>query len=163
MSATTVKSPSYVRYIVLTALCVATTIAYIDRGCLGVAADDIRRDLDLNPKQLGWLLSSFFLTYAVFQIPTAALGHAKGSRWALTVYSGVWSVATGIGALATNLPVLLVSRLGMGMAEAGMIPCAASTIAQWFPSTRRAWASGMLGSFMGIGGALGSALTGLLL
>src|SRR5262249_17737946 len=138
-------------------------IAYIDRGCISVAADDIRRDLNLSADEMGWLFSAFFLTYAVFQIPTAALGHKWGSRLALSAYAVLWSVATAIGALAMGLPLLMVSRLGMGAAEAGMIPCGASTIATWFPSTRRAWASGVFGSFMGIGGALGAGLTGMLL
>ena len=53
--------------------------------------------------------------------------------------------------------------LGMGAAEAGIFPCATGTLARWFPSTRRAMVSGILGSFMGIGGALGAALTGWLL
>jgi MFS family permease len=162
MTLPAVAAPTRVRYLVLAALCVATTIAYIDRGCISVAEKDIRWELDLSTNQMGDVLGAFFLSYAIFQIPAGALGHAWGSRRALTLFSVLWSVATGIGAIATGFTGMLISRLFMGAAEAGIFPCATSTMAKWFPSTRRAWVSGVLGSFMGIGAALGASLTGLL-
>jgi ACS family glucarate transporter-like MFS transporter len=51
----------------------------------------------------------------------------------------------------------------MGAAQAGIFSCSTSSIAQWFPGTRRAVASGALASFMSVGGAVGAILTGLLL
>jgi len=154
---------SSIRYLVLAALCVATLIAYIDRGCLGVAEKTIRAELDLSKDRMSEVMSAFFVTYALFQLPAGWLGHVWGSRRALTLFAVLWSLATGLGAVATGYVPLLISRLGMGAAEAGIFPAATGTIARWFPTTRRAWASGMLGSFMGIGGALGAALTGLFL
>ena len=57
----------------------------------------------------------------------------------------------------------LSMRFVMGVAQAGMFPCAVLTFAQWFPRSQRAFPSGMLASFMSIGAVIGSALTGLLL
>src|SRR5262249_6398578 len=37
--------PTLVRYGVLAALCLAATIAYVHRNCIGVAEEDIRKDL----------------------------------------------------------------------------------------------------------------------
>jgi MFS family permease len=152
-----------VRYLVLAALCVATTIAYIDRGCISVAEKDIRDELSLTSDQMGVLLGAFFATYAIFQLPTGWLGHVWGTRWALPFFALLWSLATAIGAVSHSYPALLISRLGMGAAEAGVFPCATNTIARWFPANRRAGASGVLGSFMGVGAALGAVLTGGLL
>jgi ACS family glucarate transporter-like MFS transporter len=156
-------APSRVRHGVLAALCVATTIAYVDRGCISVAVEPIKRDLGLSDEEMGWALSAFFIAYTIFQLPAGEIGHRWGSRRALPVFAMFWSAATGWTALVTGLPGLLLSRLGLGMAEAGIFPCATSTIARWFPSTQRALMSGLLGSFMGVGAAVGAALTGLLL
>lgn len=155
--------PTHVRYHVLAWLCVATAIAYIDRGCIAVASEVISADLGLSDKEMGTLMSAFFMTYALFQLPTGWLGHVWGTRKALPFFSLAWSTATAVAALATGLPTLLAARLALGAAESGIFPCAASSLGKWFPSTRRAWVSGILGSFMGIGGALGAYLTGLLL
>src|SRR5262249_44467659 len=101
-------APTRVRYLVLLWLCAAAILAYIDRGCLSVAESLIRRDLDLDEEQMGWLMGGFAVTYALFQIPTGWLGHIWGTRRALPFFASLWSAATGLGALAGGLPSLLV-------------------------------------------------------
>lgn len=154
---------TFVRYHVLAALCVATTIAYIDRGCIQMAVEPIRADLGLSEPEMGYAIGAFFVAYALLQLPTGWLAHVWGTRRALPFFAALWSAFTGLCAAATGFPSLLLARGGMGAAEAGIFPAAAASIAQWFPQTRRAGASGVLGSFMGVGGALGTVLTGWLL
>jgi MFS family permease len=49
------------------------------------------------------------------------------------------------------------------MAQAGLVPSVGKALASWFPPTRRAFASGMVGSAMAAGSALAPRLTGRLL
>jgi ACS family glucarate transporter-like MFS transporter len=167
-------APSRVRYYVLAWLCLAALIAYIPRMCLGVAESTIRTDLGLQEhvilgfhlsavKQMSLTMAAFFLTYSVFQLPAGWLADLWGTRRALTLFALLWSAATGLAALAADLPLLLVSRLAMGAAQAGIFSCTTLTVAQWFPLTRRALANGSLGSFMSIGGAVSALVTGFLL
>ncbi|MEX0818782.1 MAG: MFS transporter, partial [Pirellulaceae bacterium] len=58
---------------------------------------------------------------------------------------------------------LLVSRIGNGVAQAGIFPASTRTIALWNPQSGRAAASGVLGAAMSVGGALGAGLTGWML
>lgn len=157
------KRPSHVRYIVLAWLCAAAMIAYICRQSIGVAESSIRYETGLNKLQMGWVMSAFFWSYALAQIPTGWLGHRFGSRHMLPLVATFWSVATGAMGLAIGFPVLLASRIANGISQAGLFPSAVNTIARWFPNNERAIASGMLGAFMGVGGATGAALTGALL
>lgn len=172
---------SWVRYQLLVWLCLAATIAYVHRNSIGVAEENIRSDLCLTEMQMGWVMSAFFITYTVVQVPVGWLGHVWGTRRALPIFSLAWSLATLLFGLAgglalwlsTRVPVpdallagfllLVVARLAMGAAQAGIFPCSASSIALWFPSTQRGIPSGALGSFMSVGGAVGSILTGALL
>lgn len=147
----------------LTWLCLATVSAYVTRSCIAVAEKDIRDDLGLSEATMGDIMAAFFLTYALFQVPTGWLGHVWGTRRALPVFVALWSAFTAVAALSVGVPWLLVSRLGSGAAQAGIFPCATNTLSYWFPPSQRAIVSGFLGSFMGIGGALGAALTGVLL
>jgi MFS family permease len=159
---------------VLAWLCLAALIAYIPRMCIGVAESTIREDLGLQEEnvlgfrlkaedQMGLVMSAFFLSYAIFQLPGGWLADVWGTRRTLTLFALLWSAATCLGALAAGLPLLLLSRLAMGAAQAGMFACTTLTIAQWFPLRRRALASGALGSFMSVGAAVSALLTGLLL
>ncbi|MDG3002633.1 MFS transporter [Paludisphaera mucosa] len=152
-----------VRHAVLIWLCVATTVAYIDRGCLSVAEKSIRADLGLSESQMGLVMSAFFLAYALFQMPAARLDRAWGSRRALPVFSAVWSLATGLCGFANGLVLLLAARFSMGAAEAGVFPSSTGVLSRWYPASRRASVSGILAGFMGVGGAVGAALSGFIL
>ncbi|WP_165252269.1 MFS transporter [Paludisphaera soli] len=154
---------SRTRHAVLVWLCVATTIAYVDRGCLSVAEKLIRADLGLTESQMGLIMSAFFLAYALFQLPAARLDQAWGSRRALAGFAGAWSLATGACGLANGVILLLVARFAMGAAEAGVFPSSTGVLSRWYPVSRRAWVSGVLSGFMGVGGAVGAALTGFIL
>jgi len=158
--------PTCARFGTLGWLCLAATIAYICRNSIGTLESTIRKDLQIDEVTMGYIISSFFLTYAIFQIPTGMLGQRWGSRRCLPLFAVAWSAASGLMACAAGavgVVVLFVSRLSNGVFQAGLFPCATNTVSKWFAPTGRALAMGGLGSFMSIGGAVGAALSGLLL
>jgi sugar phosphate permease len=127
-------APSRVRYVVLVFLCAAATVAYVQRNSLGVVETEIRKEFDLTEKQSAWVVSSaFFLTYALFQVPTGWLGHVWGSRRALPAFSLICSAAAGLFSLATGFPALIACRGAMGLSQAGLFPCATGSIKSWMP------------------------------
>src|SRR5262249_40578774 len=127
------------------------------------AETTIRADLGLQITQTGDAISAFFLTYALLQVPSGWLAQRWGARAALAFFTAGWSVAVGLSALAGGLAGLLVARLALGAFQAGIFPCAPLILAVWSPASRRGLASALLNSFMLIGGAFGSMLTGVLL
>lgn len=156
------ERPTWVRYKVLAWLCLSATVAYVQRNSIGVAESTIRADLNLTNFESGLMLSAFFITYAVFQLPTGWLSGVLGSRLGLTVFTSIWSAFTAAMAVATGPISIITARLGMGAVQAGVFPCATQSIAQWFPRTRRGLASGALAGFMSVGGFVGALLTGYL-
>jgi MFS family permease len=175
--------PTSVRYGVLAWLCAAATIAYLQRNCISVAVGTIQDDLGLTKYQMGLVLSSFYWTYAVFQIPGGWLVKIWGSRFTLPLYSTFWSVSALLTALAgtfftfwlaqstgfTGVAIfvawlwLLFSRLLGGAAQAGIFPSAAVIFSEWLPSNRRAFASGWLAASMQVGALIAFFLTGVFL
>ena len=150
-------------YLLLSMLCAAATIAYVQRSGIAVAAGSIQRDLSLDKIRFGTVMSAWSLGYALMQIPSGWLADRLGSRRALTLFALLWSATTGLTGLATNYWSLVAVWTLMGCAQAGIFPCATKAISRSFPTERRASATGMLGSCMGLGGALAPALTGVLL
>ena len=112
---------------------------------------------------MSWVMSGFFLTYAFGQIPGGWLGNKMGSRKAIPLFAVTWSIATGVMSLLFAWPMLLLARLVNGAAQAGLFPACVNSMSHWFPSSRRAFVSGTLASFMSIGGAIGVAITGTLI
>lgn len=153
-------------YALLAMLCAAAAIAYVQRSgmAMAVAGESMRGELGITDKvRLGTVLSFWNLGYALMQIPSGWLADRLGSRVALTCFALLWSVLTGLTGFATGFYSLAVLWTLMGVAQAGIFPCTTKAIRRWFPTDRRASATGMLASCMGLGGALAPLLTGYLL
>lgn len=138
-------------------------IAYVGRNCLGLAEEPISKELKIDLVPMGWVMGTFFWTYALAQIPAGWLGHVWGPRKALALYAVVWSAACFAMGLATGVWSLITAQLLFGIGQAGLFPCAAAVISRWIPDKRRALASGLLGGSQSLGGAIGTALAGALL
>ncbi len=155
--------PTRVRYLVLATLCTAAVMAYIHRNALAVPVERIRAELHIDSKDMGYILSSFYLGYALFQIPGGFLADLLGTRVALPLIAVAWSSALALMSLADGFYGLFVLHLFNGMAQAAIFPCCVKTFSHWFPESERAFPSGMLGGFMSVGGALSTAIAGALL
>jgi nitrate/nitrite transporter NarK len=151
------------RYLVLTFLCLIAVIAYVQRLGVQTANTPIQHDFQINTEQFGTLGTALLLGYAILQVPTGWLADRLGSRNTLAILAILWSAIAGSIGLCRTFEGLLVSWFVMGMALAGIFPCAAKSIGAWFPDTEKATASGLLGSFTMAGTALASLLTSRLL
>lgn len=155
--------PTYIRHLVLAALCAITTINYVQRNSVGGAETTIRADLNGSRSDTGDAMGAFFLTYALCQVPSGWLAQRWGGRRALTVYATGWSLVMALTAGVTSLPALRDARWAMGALQAGIFPCCTMILAAWYPATRRGFASAVLNSFMLVGGVIASWVTGKLI
>lgn len=154
-----------VRYHVLGAATLSAAVLYLDRICIAEIAklDEFRSALRLSDKQTGAVLSAFFLTYAVGQVPAGWLSDRYGARRMMPLYIGAWSLCTMLTGLANGFLMLMVVRLAFGFAQAGCYPTAGSLIKRWVPLATRGTASSIVAFGGRLGGALAPALTALLL
>lgn len=151
------------RFIVLAWLCMAATIAYISRNSIGVAESTIRSELGLSEKTMGLIMATFFLVYALAQLPTGWVANRLGNRVALSLFMIGSSVAAGLMSFVYITPLMILSRLSAGIFQAGLFPATTDTISKWYGDYWRGIASGALGAFMSVGGAVGAFATGLLM
>ena len=157
------KRPTMVRFAVLLALALAAASAYLTRVCISVANTTIQRELAFTNEQMGDILAAFAVGYLLFQVPGGWLGTRFGARLVLPVLSVGWSLCTVWTGVAVSLTGLWCSRVAFGLAQAGLVPCSAKVLRDWFPDARRGIASATLGSSMSIGAVVASGLTALLL
>lgn len=151
------------RQVLLGWLCAAAVLAYIQRNPIAISAGVISRDLLLDKTQLAWVMACWSFGYAAMQIPSGRLADRFGAARVLSVIIIGWSLATGLAGLAVGWMSLLALWTLMGMAQAGVFPCATKIIGNAFDENGRATASGLLGSSMVIGLAIAPSVTALLL
>ena len=149
---------SRVRYFVVAVSLLMAVLLYLDRFCVSFASDYIREDLGLTQSQIAGMISIFFWSYALAQVPSGWLSDRYGSRIMLTLYIAIWSIFTMLTGVVSGLYGLLIMRAGCGLGQAGAYPTSASVISKWIPLTGRAAAS----SIVALGGRCGGALAPLL-
>jgi MFS family permease len=136
---------------------------YVDRGAMPTAAALIQADLHLSTKQLGWLLSAFFWTYATLQIPSGWLAERFGAHRILAVGLAIWALATMLVGVAYSYPTLLVLRLMLGVGESAGFPCTSKLLASVVPVQTLGTANGIVAFAYLLGPAVGVYAGGLLI
>jgi ACS family D-galactonate transporter-like MFS transporter len=142
-------------------LVLSVSINYIDRGNLSIAAPLIKDELGISASQLGILLSSFFWTYAAFQIPCGWLVDRFEVNWVLAVGFFLWSVATAATGLIHGFAMLLALRLLLGIGESVAYPCYSKILAAHFHEHQRGLPNALIDAGTKCGPALGTLVGGI--
>lgn len=142
---------SYVLVLILLVLTFSTT----DRFIVSILADDLKRDLALSDRQLGWILGpSFTIVYSLAVLPLARLSDRSVRRSIIAAGLFAWSLCTAATAFVSSFAQLFLARMAVGIGEASASPASQSLISDLVPPERRA--RGI--SVVSIGGVTGLAL-----
>jgi len=155
--------PTAVRFFLLVILVVTSCLLYLDRFAIGIASEYIREDLGVTQTEMGLIISAFFLTYALCQVPCGWLSDRLGPRRVLTVYILTWSLFTALFGIAHSFVALFALRLLFGASQAGAYPVCTGLIRTWFPLNQRGTACSMITLGGRTGGVLAPILTALLI
>lgn len=151
---TTRRPATKYRHRVLGLLSLLLIITYLDRVCISVAGPRMQEALHIGPIGWGWVTGIFTVSYALFEIPSGALGDRIGPRRVLTRIVLWWSAFTSLTGMVTGIYPLLAARFLFGMGEAGAFPNASVAVARWFPVHERGRAFGVWLMASQLGGAL---------
>ena len=163
-SQSAVKHPTHIRWYIMGLLSFVSMLTYLDRLNLSIAGKYIQDQYHFNTQTMGWILSSFLLGYAIFQIPAGWAVDHFGPRKILTFAITWWSLTTALTAIAPRLPLVgwfgaawsfAIVRFSIGVGESCVSPNAAKVVAAWMGDKR----TGMGSSFHVLGNGLGGILT----
>lgn len=149
-----IQKKSNVRWVVAFMMWAAIAINYIDRTVLSAAAPYITEEFNLTAGQMGIIMSGFFWSYALLQLPSGWAADKYGQKKTLGFAVVWWSVATALTGLATGFKSLLGLRVALGVGEAAAYPSNAGIAAKWFPKKERATVAGIFDSGSKFGGAV---------
>jgi len=144
-----------IRWLIIWTCFLANAISYIDRANLAIATPGIRAELGIDAATMGWVLSTFFWTYAVMQLPAGWFIDKVGLRVSLAFAVIWWSLFTAATGAARGVWQFVGARLMLGIGEAASLPSFTKTAFNWFPRRERAIACSIFNS----GSTAGSALS----
>jgi MFS family permease len=138
---------------------------YAQRGTLPVAAPFMMKELGMNAASMGILLSAFFWSYSLAQVPAGWLIDRYGVGRVYAAGFFIWTVAVALTGLASTMAWLIGMRMLLGIGQGVPFPASAQAVANWFPPGERGGATGVYLSGNRLGqaaiGALGPALIGV--
>ena len=124
-------------------LFVASLINYLDRATISMALPLISRDLHLDPTTKGVLLSAFFWSYALMQVPIGWCADRFNLRWLYAGAFALWSVAQGLTGLVKGLTALIAFRILLGVGESVYLPGGTKIVSLLFAPKERGLPSGL--------------------
>ncbi len=151
------------RHYCLALIFIVLVIAYVDRGIFGVVLEPIKNEFGLSDLQLGLLTGpAFALFYALMGIPLARWADMGNRRVVVALCMAIWSAMTALGGVAQNFGALFLTRIGVGIGEAGAVPPTHSLASGYYPQQHHGKVASLLsfaallGSFAGVvvGGAV---------
>lgn len=146
------------RWLLAALLFIAGLINYFDRTIVSVALPVIAADLHLGPAKMGVLLSAFFWSYALMQVPIGWLSDRVNMRWLYAACFALWSLTCGLTGFASSLAVMVVLRILLGIGESIYLPGGIKVVSVIFPPRDRGLASGLVNSGTRAGLAFGAPL-----
>jgi predicted MFS family arabinose efflux permease len=145
-------------WFVLAILCFVYVLNFLDRQLLSILAKPIQDDLGVTDGQLGLISGLYFaLFYCVLAIPVGWLADRTNRVRVLAMACALWSAATAACGLSQSYPQLALSRMAVGIGEAGGVPPSYAIISDYFPSGTRGTALSLFNLGPPIGSALGVA------
>lgn len=104
------------------ALCGGYFLVLLDVTVVNVALPSIGTALHASSAGLAWIVDAYTVPLAALLLASGAIGDVLGHRRVVVIGFAGFGLASILGALAPNLPVLAVARAAQGTCAALMLP-----------------------------------------
>jgi ACS family hexuronate transporter-like MFS transporter len=158
------------RWVICGLLFLAATINYIDRQVIGILKSTLQAQFGWSEIDYSDIVFAFQLAYAIGFIFAGRLMDRVGTKIGFSLALTVWSLAAiahagattfgpaaavVLGAIGLNYSAsvagFIAARFALGIGESGNFPAAIKTVAEWFPRSERAFATGLFNAGTNIG------------
>jgi len=169
--ATPAAARGNLRWVICALLLLATTVNYIDRQVIAVLATTLKGTFSWSETDYANIVFSFSAAYALGFMGAGYVLDRIGERVGLGLAVGLWSLAAMshglIGRLTVDNPLyhsrlvlamggmsvaaFSLARFVLGLAESANFPASIRTVAEWFPRSQRALATGVFNAGSNVG------------
>jgi MFS transporter, ACS family, hexuronate transporter len=141
------------RWWIIGLIMLGSSINFLTRSTLSVAASTVLQDLNITEKHYGWILSAFQVAIMLQPVCGYVLD-VIGLRLGFALFAVAWSFVSMAHGLAHSWQGLACLRGLLGFAEGSANPAGMKATAEWFPARER----GLAGGIYNIGASAGSML-----
>ncbi len=138
---------------------------YLDRNVLSGAANVVAHELGFGFDAIGVIASSFLVVYTLSTIPLGIWADRTKRKSVVAICVAIWRLATAFTAFANSFLTLFLSRMVLGIGEAGYFPAGTALMSDYFSRSKRSrimswWSVGQLIGIL-VGFVIGGVLAGI--
>jgi len=130
------------RWTILFIIWILYIINYFDRISVLIFLPYIQNDLNLTPREVGWLGSIFFFGYAIAQFSSGFLTDRVGPKKTMNIAIWVFTAVTFVTGFVKTYSQFIILRISLALGEGHHYVPAVRTIANWFPREEKGRANG---------------------
>jgi EmrB/QacA subfamily drug resistance transporter len=146
----------------VTAMILASGMAFLDGSIVSLALPDVDRDLDAGLGGLQWTVNAYMLSLAALVLVAGSLGDRLGRRRIFNLGVVWFGVASVLCALAPSIELLVAARALQGVGGALLTPGSLAIISASIDPADRGRAIGVWAGLSGVSTAIGPLLGGWL-
>ena len=135
----------------------------MDTGLISFVLPILSKEWGLTPEQVGWIGSVGLIGMALGAVLAGTVADKFGRKNVFAATVILYSVSTGLCAIAWNYESLLVFRFLVGFGLGGELPVAATLMSEYAPSHLRGRFIVLLESFWGLGWLVAALISYLLI
>ncbi|KQV82405.1 MFS transporter [Massilia sp. Root351] len=147
----------------LAALSLTTLLSSLGTSIANVALPALALAFDATFQHVQWVVLAYLLAVTTLVVSVGRLGDLVGRRRLLVGGILLFTLASGLCALASELWQLIAARALQGLGAAAMMALSMAFVAASVPKAKTGSAMGLLGAMSAAGTALGPTLGGALL
>jgi EmrB/QacA subfamily drug resistance transporter len=155
------QAPGHLRHLIFGTACLAILMVSIDATIVATALPTLTRELHTSLAWSTWTITIYNLGQIVSLPIAGRLSDSLGRRRMFLVYIGVFTLASLLAGLATNVYVLIALRFVQALGGGGLMPSAMGVASDLF-TRERDRALGLVSSFFPLGALLGPTLGGFI-
>jgi len=167
------KGAGNFRWVICALLFLAATINYVDRQVIGLLKPTLQQQFGWSEIDYADIVFAFQLAYAIGYALAGRVIDRIGTKVGFSLALLLWSaagiahafapvfgpaVASALGAIgltySATVAGFIAARFALGLGESGNFPASIKTVAEWFPRSERAFATGIFNSGTNIGALL---------
>lgn len=150
----------YSPWLIVAIISIPTFMEVLDTAIANIALDHIGGSLSVSTDQATWVLTSYLVANAIVIPISGWLSDAIGRKRYFLMSIVLFTAASLLCGVSTNLTMLVISRILQGIGGGGLAPVEQSILADTFPPEKRGMAFAAFAVVVVVGPVLGPTLGG---
>jgi EmrB/QacA subfamily drug resistance transporter len=138
-------------------------MAFVDHTVVSVAFPNLLQSFaDAGLASLSWVISAYNIVFAAFLVPAGRIADLVGRRRTFVAGIAVFTLASGLCALAPSVEALIAARTLQALGAATLVPASLALVLHAYPGEKRTQGVALWSAATALAAGLGPSIGGLL-